>query len=36
MTVKELSTLLVREGFSVVGVNAWKMKTFALCSLMGV
>ena len=25
MTVKELSTLLVSEGFSVVGVNAWKM-----------
>ena len=25
MTVKELSTLLVSKGFSVVGVNAWKM-----------
>ena len=25
MSVKELSTLLVREGFSVVSDNAWKM-----------
>ena len=25
MTVKELSTLLVSKGFSVVGFNAWKM-----------
>ena len=25
MTIKELSTLLVSKGFSVVGVNAWKM-----------
>ena len=25
MSVKELSTLLVSEGFSVVDVNAWKM-----------
>ena len=25
MSVKELSAVLVSEGFSVVGVNAWKM-----------
>ena len=26
MSVEKLSSILVREGFSVVGVNAWKMR----------
>ena len=36
MTVKELSALLVSKGFSVVGVNAWKMGDILIKLAKGV